>query len=367
MAILTGKPSSITQGSVSSGITLSPTDLISGMSITGRWATYTNWKQVVFTYTDSGSLYGPKSLGFDVINSWVGYFSASSTAFIDSWICSSIIIRDFDGGSKTIARSSFGSHTSEFDIAIVSPIVLATPFLEYNPALASGGSAPFSNNTTINGTTWKELLQSTNYNLSMVDGSTSIAKWIGTSAPYYADFYSTKVSGTYIGGTALANTLTAPTNYQALMFWYRSQTQTVGSAFAMLSNGGYNSFDIAESTGLFTAWNNPQSASVSATIPSWSTSTRNVWRLYTLVKTYVAGTSTIKGWIDTTTIVSDSAADNRYAPANVTALLGLPVTYAGYGPNGQIGQMWYFNDSSGSIGLTEITNYRDSTKATYGL
>jgi hypothetical protein len=133
MAILTGLPGTIAVGTTSGTITLSPTDLIAGMSITGPFATSTNWKLVSFIYQDATGVQH-RSVNMPSIVGFTGNFTTSSTAYTNTWTCQSIVILDNDGGSYKINRATFPS-PSAFDVVVANPVVLynlrpslATPF-----------------------------------------------------------------------------------------------------------------------------------------------------------------------------------------------------------------------------------------------
>lgn len=123
MAILTGKPSSLEVGTQSAVITLSKSQLISGMSIVDTyWADSTNWKSVVFSYTDAT---GSQKHNLQFYNGVTSTITLSTHARANGWTVTNISIFDFDSGVYPINRSAFPT-AAEFDITMTAPIVLAS-------------------------------------------------------------------------------------------------------------------------------------------------------------------------------------------------------------------------------------------------
>jgi hypothetical protein len=117
MSVLTGLPSSLIAGATSGNITLSPSALVTFLSISSAyWSNTSNWSAVSFIYHDATNV-EERFLSF-VSTNLVSTFETSATAIQNTWPCVAISIVDFDGGVLTYQRSQF-STPAEFDIAIV--------------------------------------------------------------------------------------------------------------------------------------------------------------------------------------------------------------------------------------------------------
>ena len=116
MPILSGLPASVAPGTPSSSVTLSPSDLITDMSIAGPfWSNSANWQSVTFQYADAT---GNQSAAMDFDMATLhSFFRVSPKARRNGWVCTKIVIEDFDGGELTIFRASFPTAV-EFDITV---------------------------------------------------------------------------------------------------------------------------------------------------------------------------------------------------------------------------------------------------------
>jgi 6-phosphogluconolactonase (cycloisomerase 2 family) len=113
-SILTGLPASILPGVVSGPITLSPSQLISQMGITGHFSNSANWDNVTFIYTDS-TFVEPFGMNFP-IGTLTSNFYVDATAIQNTWLCEIIVIYDLQGGEYILRRST--SALAQFDVLV---------------------------------------------------------------------------------------------------------------------------------------------------------------------------------------------------------------------------------------------------------
>lgn len=345
MSCLSGKPATVAVGTTSANITLTYATMVSDMSISGYFATSSNAKLVAFNYDDNTGQ-EHRSITFPASGSFVGTFSPSSTAVQNTWKCKSITILDYDAGSYTIYRQAFPI-PADFDIVVVPATVNASS--HWDPALASGGTTNFADNTQVSGTTWTDVASTNNLTMS---GDTQ-PKWrgVGSGADPFC-IRSTAVGQLVAQLPSQIDVVNINTSY---LFWVKFDASFAGNEqiFGARNDSDYiwdvkpnqlvKSFRLGQGT----------IAQISVAFGSGS------WRLMALTRSTAGAINFSKDGVSIgTTTESPLATDRLWKYA-----LGVPEA-PGYFPIGDIGDMWYFNSV---LTNQQILDYYNATKYKYGL
>jgi hypothetical protein len=339
MAILIGKPTSLAPGATSGTITLSPSTLISQMSITNPYfANSANWNRVTFVYRDGT---GSEQVGmFFKANTAV--WGVSTTARQNMWQVAYIIIYDFDNGTYVIPRSSFTT-ANEFDILIDPTAGLVAPQLRFNPSLANGGVGPYSDGTTANGTVWTESVSGNNGTYNEV-GSLGQWKGVGTGAdPYRLKLSSTQYNVTF-------NSVVTPGTYQHVVFWAKADASGWTNYQQVLVNSASTPYVEIGSSNIIT-----QGPSVNVFTYTPPTTTWHMWGF--------TRDSSGNNVITLDGVAIDTFTNAGVLPLTLTYLLGANLGFS-TGMNGSMGDIWTFD----TVLLTsDVLAYYNATKANYGL